>query len=237
MFDVNIRQFEKYDFTVPSNLSRVVDLLSIKQSKLLGAANTFAENFDKKGFIGSTIWGTNIGDRLDSQTTILTAGSNSVPIVAYERFSGKYRLINTDALSSSNLSFINPTYQTYALSAYNSYWGWGLILPSNFDPATFDQYYHFYSYVAGAEGTVVDAVVNWTDDTNSISRSTLSANWATSCGTMWQLIASTLVSGLQLINPITGEIVPISISSEFTMDDDITFLLLDDSSTILSLGV
>jgi PKD repeat protein len=239
MLNVNIKQFDSYNFSVPANLARIMDALSIKQSKLWGHANEFADNFDKKGFDYSTTWGINLGDKLDALTTILTAGSASQSIVAYEKFSNTYRLINTDALSSSNLQFIDANKQTYALSAYNNYWGWGLILPADFAAADFDKYYLFYKYNNVAQGTILDNIINWDDANTTINRASSSYNdWSKDNGTMQLLLANALFAGLNLFSTISGasaQLIPTTLYELF-LDDSSTVLTLDDNASILQLA-
>lgn len=239
MLDVNIYQFERYNFAVPAELSRIIDLISIKQSKLWGAINEYNENFDKKGYVSNDLYGINLGNALNSQTTILTAGSAAGYIVAYEKFSGKYLRINTDLLSSANVQFINAAKQTYALSAYNDFWGWGLVLPDAFDATIFNHYYDFYEYDATAAGNIVNSIINWSDDLNTITRSQSSyASWAAKNGTMEKLLQQSLLQGLTVFSNITGQSaasVPPAYCTELTLDDSITTLTLDDSITSLVL--
>jgi len=180
-------------------------MLSIKQSKLWGAKNEYAENFDKKGLVHSNVYGINLGNALNSQTTILTAGSGAGYIVAYEKFSGNYKLINTDLLSSMYIRFIDANKQTYALSAYNNFWGWGLVIPDEFDATIFDHYYDFYEYIATSQGSILNSIVNWDDDVNTITRSQSSHDaWAGANGTMEKLLRQSLLQGLTIFGAITG---------------------------------
>ena len=123
-FGQNMTQFDQSKFAYPADMARLIDLFSIKQSKLWGARNVTAENYDKRGTVNSDTYGINLRDKLDFYTTILTAGSASTPIVAYEKFSEKYKLLNTDVLSGNYSEFKNVALQTYALSTYSNYWGW-----------------------------------------------------------------------------------------------------------------
>jgi hypothetical protein len=185
------------------------------------------------------IWGINLGNKLDALTTILTAGSAAQDIVAYEKFSNIYRRINTDALSSSNLQFIDANKQTYALSAYNNYWGWGLILPADFAAADFDKYYLFYKYNNVTQGTILDNIINWDDANTTINRSVSSYNdWSKDNGTMQLLLANALFAGLNLFSTISGvsaQLIPTTLYELF-LDDSSTVLTLDDDASILQLA-
>lgn len=205
LLDINIKQFSANLIDAPANLSRLIDILSIKQSKLWGHNNEFAENFDKRGIEYSNTWGTNLGSQLNSQTTILTAGSASKSIIAYEKFSNTYRLINTDALSSNFLEFIDNDNQTYALSTYNDKWGWGLVLPVNFNAADFDKYYLFYEYVDARQTLLLDSIINWDDINTTITRTASSyTEWTRDNGTVQTLLANSLFSGLDLFASVPG---------------------------------
>jgi hypothetical protein len=173
----------------------------------------------------------------------LTAGSAANYIVAYEKFSGNYLLINTDLLSSTNVQFIDVIKQTYALSAYNDFWGWGLVLPDAFDATIFNHYYDFYAYVATPAGDVVNSIINWSDDLNTITRSQSSnASWTAKNGTMEKLLQQSLLQGLTIFSNITGQSAayiipptPVATGTLLLLDDSTTTLTLDDSSTSLVL--
>jgi len=62
-------------------------------------------------------------------STLLQTGDNAKPIVAYEKFSNRYTLLDTNLLSCFDFRYLYPETNTYALSDYNKYWGWGLVLP------------------------------------------------------------------------------------------------------------
>jgi hypothetical protein len=240
MLNINIKQFDSYNFSVPANLARLMDILSIKQSKLWGHSNEFADNYDKKGLDYSTIWGINLGNKLDALTTILTAGSAAQDIVAYEKFSNTYRRINTDALSSSNLQFTNDVKQTYALSSYNNFWGWGLVLPADFTAADFDKYYLFYEYIDAKQGTVIDNIINWNDYNTTIISSNSGYNeWSKDNGTMQLLLANVLFAGLNLFSAASGtsaQEIAAALLYELLLDDSSTTLLLDDGEATLQLA-
>lgn len=217
MIGADIYEFDKFKFSLPASISNTIDLLSIKQSKLWGTPDFYNENFDNKGLVYSTTYGINLGDELDTLTTILTAGSAAKNIVAYERFSGNYKLINTDLLSSSNVAYKNSILQTYALSSYNNYWGWGLILPNNFTPTLFDQYYKFYDYVETYNGDTLNSVINWDDSLNTLTNSqSTQAAWSLQNGFMDQILMQTIFAGLSLFAPPSGESPPLLTTVEWT---------------------
>lgn len=239
MLNANISQFDRYNFGLPAELQRAMNIISIKHSKLWGVTNEYNENFDNRGYLNSSTYGFNLGERLDALTTILTAGSAAGTIVAYERFSGNYKLINTDILSSTHINFIDAAKQTYALSAYNNFWGWGLVLPLTFDATTFDQYYYFYKHIPTPAGDILNSIINWSDPLTTISRTQSSYNtWSTSNGLMEKLIQQALYNGLALFTNVSGQsaaYIPPSLQTLLQLDEMLTTLSLDDCSTELSL--
>ena len=89
-------EFTQYNVMFPPQLRRLVDMLSIKQSKLWGIQNKYNTNFDPRGTqFTNTTYGTNLGSIIDPLTGIFT---NGVPIVAQETFSGNYKLVNTNII-------------------------------------------------------------------------------------------------------------------------------------------
>jgi len=129
MLELVNADYETFNIEIPASLSRIVDNLSIDLSLQKGNINYYNANFDDKGQIISKILGKNKGDELPVMTTLLQTGDKAKPIVAYEKFSGTYTLLNTNLLSCYNFRYLHPETNTYALSDYNDYWGWGLLLP------------------------------------------------------------------------------------------------------------
>ena len=123
LIDSNINTFSKQ---YPASLKRIVDFFSVNRSKILPVKNKFNQNFDNKGR-SSTGLGKNLGSKIDLTAT-LSGGVNYKPIVAYEKFSKKYYLLNTDPTSSFDFRYLGIN-QTFQLSSYNTRWGWGLALP------------------------------------------------------------------------------------------------------------
>lgn len=195
-FGQNMTQFDQSKFAYPADMARLIDLFSIKQSKLWGARNVTAENYDKRGTVNSDTYGINLGDKLDFYTTILTAGSASTPIVAYEKFSEKYKLLNTDVLSGNYSEFKNVALQTYALSTYSNYWGWGLVLPSDYTLDELDKSYIFYDYIPTPVGNQVEGIINWEDTLTTISENlSTQADWQ---GIMENMLTYQLFKGMKL---------------------------------------
>lgn len=146
-------------YLYPVKVKRLIDLLSIDRVKLFGYENKFVENFDVKGRTAKDEFGINIGNKLDTNTYIV---SSTVPIVALEKFSNSYTLLNT----YQPISAVGA--HEYPLSAYSSDWGWPLVLPTAFDFAEIEKYYLFFDFVDVYDGTMMDGVVDFNNPLTTI---------------------------------------------------------------------
>lgn len=176
MLDEDFFTFNNYyaDANIPADLERLMDIFSVKFSKLKGSRDKFKYNFDDKGYNneailengGTPTYGLNKGKQLDFFTSVLTSGN---PIIAFEKFSEEYKYIDTNVLSSSHLHYINPVNKTYHLSGYNDYWGWGLCLPETYTSIDIPKYYLFYEYLSGYSDDQTEGVINWQSDNTNIT--------------------------------------------------------------------
>ena len=193
MLNENLYIFNTYNF--PSNITRLLDLFSIKLSKLKGSRNQYNENFDTKGYTNTNdIYGKNLGDELDFFTATLT-GNNDGFIIAYERFSQYYTMCNTNLLTAN---YIDPVQKVYALSAYSPSWGWSLVLPSQYTPSDIPKYYTFYKYASAPSLEQLEGIINWSDKFTTVSESVSSySDW-------WNIaeniITRELMVGLELLS-------------------------------------
>lgn len=129
--------FEKFNVNFPPELQRIVDFSSLNLSRQKGAFNNYNFDFDDKGYVDSDLYGVNKGRQLNIDNFILSAGMGS--IVAYEKFSENYSLVNTNIVSAFDARFKDDLTNTYNLSNYDNSWGWGLILPDNLNERFFIQ--------------------------------------------------------------------------------------------------
>lgn len=182
-------QFEQYSYNYPPQLRRIVDILSIKQQKLWGTQNTYNNNFNNgiKLYTDRSI-GSNLGIKL-SPSSIITIGT---PIVANEKFSGNYTLVN-------NISSYYFTNSAVSLSSYTSDWGWNLIAPNSVTGTAISAYYDFYSYKNVPNNTFYDNLINWSDTLTTLNPSQSSYNaWSGDNGIMQNIISYELTRGLNL---------------------------------------
>jgi len=174
-YNVNLDEFASSNLLInyPADLSRLVNLFSIKKSLLFGKKNQYQFNFqdvynpkDKlnnthtaaKNYRDGKKYGNNLGDPIDFKKGIIT--KNEDYIVSYELFSKNYKLLRT------NVSTI-PT-SSYALSSFSKDWGWGLVLPEDiYNKPTIatdlSAYYRFYRFVPVVPGTWNNNIINWDD--------------------------------------------------------------------------
>jgi hypothetical protein len=146
---------ESYNY--PEKVKRIISLASVNKNKLLGEYNRFKENLDIRGHTSKDQYGTNIGNQINPFTYIV---DRDVPIVALEKFSNTYTLINT---YKSDMSL-------YPLTDYSIDWGWPLVLPDNFNFSDIEKYYLFFEYVPGYDNTVIGGVVDFDNTKTTISR-------------------------------------------------------------------
>ncbi len=151
MFDKNLLNF-------PNKIQRIVNLLSVNRDKLFGTTNKFNENFSDFGYTTKDVYGKNLGDKIDTTTYTITAGTD---IVAYEKFSKIYKLLNT----YQPLCASTPTASSYKLSSYNPNWGWPLVLPQDTSLQSINTYYDFYEFDSQIAGNIVGGVLNFTHTT------------------------------------------------------------------------
>ena len=185
-----------FNFSYPSNIQRVVDLLSIKQSDLWGDINNYSDNFKQND------WGLayNSSNLLPISSTVLVVSGY---IVAYEKYSKLYRKVScaTPYISSIANLDINSGNYIFPLSSFQNTWGWGLVLPDYVSPNNLHYYYEFYQYVPQIAGGFVQNIINWDDPLTTLSPYNSSNEaWVMDNGIMDQLINFELSNGLGLIN-------------------------------------
>jgi PKD repeat protein len=184
MVDHKSTIFDRNLNTFPTLIQRIVGLLSINKHKLFGESNKFARNFNTFGRTTKDEYGKNLGDEVDPLTYTVNLSTN---LVAYEKFSKKYKLLNTyQPLCAS----------PYKLSAYSNDWGWPLTLPTNFTANDLSIYYTFYEHNPTPEGNIVGSVLNF--DLTNIPQSTPLSALVESGGIYENIILDTLYQSLSL---------------------------------------
>lgn len=192
-YDVTDPEFVTSNFNLPNAIGRLADLLSINHSRLFGSQNKFSEDFYTKGYFNSDVYGTNLGAEITLNYTV-TAGQH---LVAFEKFGGTYKLLNTYApLCASSVTLNNNTYK---LSSYNNTWSWGLMLPADGYGLNMSNYYLFYKYKPGIEGTINDSIINFNDTNTTLNYTTSSyKDWSKKDGIISNILIKGLTEGLNL---------------------------------------
>ena len=188
-------QFSNTNYLFPSEIGRLVDLLSINFKRLQGAANTFNKDFRTFGYQGREMYGKNIGDEVPVNYTVI-AGED---LLAFEKYSGKFTYLNTYLpLCASNISL---TGYNYNLNTYNNTWGWGLVMPAGTTYNDISNYYLFYKYIPTIDGTITNNIINYDDVTNTLSNTMSSyTEWSQPDGIISNILTNQLYTGLDLFN-------------------------------------
>jgi len=185
-------QFEQYNYPYPPQLRRIVDMLSIKQRILYGSKNTYDRDFNKKFTVNPNI-GRNLGNQISSLSGVITSG---IPIIAYEKFSNIYTLVNTNQFVTSALSSTRP------LSTYNYNWGWGLVVPRSLSGDQINNFYEFYEYRNIPENSFYNNIIDWKNPMTKLNpNSPASLNnqdWVAKDGIMQNILSYELTKGLKL---------------------------------------
>jgi len=158
---------QDYNFPFPSDLQRLVNLFSCKQTILKGQSNEFQFNYDKKQTISNPNYGKNLGSLLSIETAVVpTSGF----VVLYEKFGEVYsegELTNPGVLKTS---FVSGGTQMVALSDINSSWGWPLVLGDGVSGIEVRRYYNIYSHIPGSDNVYYDAIIDWNSPFTTITK-------------------------------------------------------------------
>jgi hypothetical protein len=180
----------------PGEIVRLLDLLSINHSKLFGTKNQFNQNFKSFGYLNNEIYGSNLGEEVSIYYTV-TAG---IDIVAFEKFSGNYKLLNTYLPLCASTVTVSAG-NTYNLIDYNDTWGWGLVLPNDEYGygVNLSNYYLFYKHIPTINGTIADGVINFNDVNNTLSYTNSSYQaWSGEDGIISNILTYQIYKGLNL---------------------------------------
>lgn len=203
---------KNYNIKFPSDLQRVMDLLSISYPRLLGYNTGFNSNYENDISVDAQYSQTNLGQQLNN-SSIITAGQN---IVSYQYFSSIYSTITptTVACNSTELGYYsaaNPEsvditfngLSSYPLSCYKNNWGWGLPTDINWD--SINQQYNFYLQTPTNVSSVnkIDGFIDWNNNLTTLSaiqyNTNLSTYFTMSGGLFEQYIGNALRRGVGLI--------------------------------------
>ena len=158
---------QDYNFPFPSDLQRLVDLFSCKESVLRGQGNEFSSNYDKRQTLNNPNYGKNLGDLLPIETTILPTSGQ---VVLFEKFGQVYsegKLTNFGVVKNS---FLSGGTQVVRLSDINTDWGWTLVLGDGISGTEVSRYYEIYSYKPGSDEIFYDNIIDWDSKFTTITK-------------------------------------------------------------------
>jgi hypothetical protein len=210
--NIDLTKFAPYNLNFPTEVGRLVNLLSINHSRLFGTQNVFNDNFKTYGYFDHPTYGKNLGVEVPIDYSIVPG----IDLVAFEKFSGKFKRISSlvplkqrnilselgiRILTNFNRPLIIETegdvYQQ--IKDYDDSWGWGLILPPDGYGNNIHNYYLFYLHNPEIEGTVTNSVINFDDFNTTLSHTTSSYNeWSQKDGIISNILAKSLYDGLDL---------------------------------------
>ena len=203
----SFNDIQQYNLNYPPTLKRLVDLCSIKHSRLFGAYDSTTDDFDM--FTGYTDQENrkNLGYEVDFSTYMITPGET---LVAYEKFSKIFTPIKTsypltgDVDDDGNVistqmdeSLVSSETQQYPLSSYTPLWRWGLIAPLTVTGDKILNYYSFWTYNESVTSSQVEGVINW-DSPQTLLTPELSSydDWKKDTGILDNMIEHQLRQGL-----------------------------------------
>jgi len=187
------KDLEQFGVNYPPKLRRIMNLLSIKPSKLLGSPNTFNQNFSRLPYNQDK---QNLGEEISIDTGTFIAGE---PIISFEKFSEKYKLIYNTIIPLTDGTFCSAG-QVCALSGINYNWGWGLVTSDNsVSGASIGQFYRFYKYIPYMPLTPIDSVIDFNSSQNTYTNTQSSyGSWIEYGGGMDVALSRALYEGLNL---------------------------------------
>ena len=195
--------YQDFNYQYPPSLRRLTDMLSVKHKNLFGQLNQYQSNFNDKGFTNSSTYGLNKGSFLDIRTTIVSGGSAVYPsnIIAYEKFSQVYTLVNTNLTNVTDYLSATNSLSAYALSSVNNAWGWDLVLPTGVSGIEVTNYYDFYQYKPGVQGSLLQKFIDFDNPNNTLTITNSSySDYVVEGGIMDNILLYSLYTGLEVLS-------------------------------------
>ena len=195
--------YQDFNYQYPPSLRRLTDMLSVKHKNLFGQLNQYQSNFNDKGFTNSSTYGLNKGSFLDITTTIVSGGSAVYPtnIIAYEKFSQEYTIVNTNLTNATYYLSATNSLSAFALSSINNTWGWDLVLPTGVSGVEVSNYYDFYQYKPGVQGSLLQKFIDFDNPNNTLTITNSSySDYVVKGGIMDNILLYSLYTGLEVLS-------------------------------------
>lgn len=185
---------EVYDidnFSKPNVISKLMQIFSIKHSKLIGSTYTKLDEFVDE----YNMPGRNLGKKLTEYSVIYLDGENWPSLVAYDKFAKQHIKINTIlAKGSPDIALYSGSNGSlyFEIKEYTKNWGWGL-LANNVDELF--QLYDLYYYKEAKETDIVGSYL----ESDTISNNIKDYNtWVKTDGSIDRLLYKTFIETLGL---------------------------------------
>lgn len=188
---------KSYDYAYPGSIQRLIDLLSIRHSRLFGIRDKTGSEFTKNGYANNFNHGRNIGaEPIDEPKTHQVSVGDK--IIAKELYNNNFTLIDIMTIPGDTLdehySTLHEGVTSYTLGEYSKSWNWGLSHPDDEDVFL---YYDFYEYVPDYQKTTqVEGVLNWSDQNITVDEDTTYDDWSRDEGLVESLFDKKLRIGI-----------------------------------------
>lgn len=179
-----------YLYSYPPSVRRALDILSICHRKLFGTRNSYNRSFALSAY--EYLENNNLGREIQIENGTFIAGN---PIVTYETFSEKYKLIANTIVPNYNFGDNVP------LSSVNYNWGWELVTGTKEQSGVeIKDYYKFYEYVPNKKLDIKDNIINFDSELTTITPYQSSfSDWSKYGGYMEKILSYSLYKGFKMI--------------------------------------
>lgn len=205
---------KSYEYSYPGSLKRLIDLLSIKLTKLKPSRDQTGSEFTKDGYANNFNHGRNIGSEpVDPATYIVKVGTR---LVSRELYNSNYMLVEPMAIpgekTNEHYSELHGGLIEYPLSMFNDIdlttnkqiglsWNWGVSIPAG---ENIFLYYDFYEYVPDSDYnleafTQLSGEIDWGNEQTTVSEEISLSDWSRDDGIVDTLISRNLRKGLGLL--------------------------------------
>lgn len=168
MLDMLGIDYDNYNVSEIQQIDNFMNVFTVPLATQKGTRNGYSFNFDTKGYQNNDYYGKNKGEELNFFNTFLYAGvDNSKLIIAEEKYSKKFTLVNTFLRNPQNTVYVDTQSLKYSLSAYDPSWGWGLVLPPDVDSGDVYKYYTFYNYNSAIDGSLIQKYIDYDNELNT----------------------------------------------------------------------
>lgn len=167
---------ENYNLPLPVSLKRIMDYISINQSRLFGSYSMQDDYFSENNIQGER----NLGNQITSTTHSITAGDR---LVLKDKTLNKYRLVETSTISGNDVYSLEELIPTLGLHT-----------------SSMNYIYEFFEFKPGYPNTQLEGVIDWSHPQTTLSRY-LSTNkfWMDDESVVDMHISYDLYKGLGLI--------------------------------------